>query len=83
MTPEEKAKELIRETFCFFLGDNGSEEFWTDELECKRAALKCVEEIIRYGGTMNLIQYKPDCFSNGDDYWKEVKREIETYNTEI
>ena len=29
---------------------------------------------------MNLIQYKPDHFSNGSDYWKDVKTEIDAYH---
>ena len=44
---------------------------------CKKLALICVDEIIINGGTKNVIQYEPNCFTNKVDYWKEVKQEIE------
>jgi len=78
MTPKEKAKDLVQ-IFArlhrglddtFQLGD-----VWFDELD-KQCALICVDEIISKGGTKNVIQYEPNCFTNGVEYWQEVKREI-------
>jgi hypothetical protein len=45
--------------------------------DAKQCALICVDEIISKGGTKNVIQYEPNCFTNGVDYWQEVKQEIE------
>ena len=71
MTPREKALELVRETFCFFLGDNGSEEFWTEELECKRAAIECVNEIL-----VSLWNVGHSYSNDEIKFYTEVKQEI-------
>lgn len=64
MTPKEKAKQLVEETFCFYLGDDvKGNEYYTDKLECIRAADKCVDEIIKSKQIDN-------------EFWYEVKQEI-------
>lgn len=69
MTPKEKAKQLVEETFCFYLGDDGKgNEYYTDKLECIRAADKCVNEILEFGKQCGLREPMM--------YWEKVKQEI-------
>jgi hypothetical protein len=74
MTPKQKAKELVEKTFCFYLGDDGKgNEFYTDKLECLRAADKCANEVIKA-----LDTRKSDyMYLKQVEYWKEVKQELE------
>ena len=73
MTPKEKAEELV-EKFTLYLGnDNGGTEYYVDELDAKRGALICVDEILQT--TPNeVMSYKP--FIMNTDYWQEVKEEV-------
>ena len=67
MTPKEKAAELVDK----FTQTNGNGFF------AKQSAIIAVDEIIKNGGTQNMVEYKPNFFTNGFWYWREVKQEIE------
>ena len=73
MIAKDKAKALVNK----FVDKNIYEENPTDAVAiAKTSALICVDEIISKGGTKNVIQYEPNCFTNGVEYWQEVKQEI-------
>ena len=67
---EKKAKEL-------YFKYKSSENHILTPRQAKQCALICVDEIISKGGTKNVIQYEPNCFTNGVEYWEEVKKAIE------
>ena len=75
MKAKDKAKELV-ERFKYRTLRGVEVETMSISL-AKQCALICVDEIIINGGTKNVIQYEPNCFTNKVDYWKEVKQEIE------
>jgi hypothetical protein len=72
MEAKEKAIELVGK---FYLQTEYYMDLGCEEL-AKDNALICVDEIISNGGTKNVIQYEPNCFTNGIEYWQEVKQEI-------
>jgi len=74
MTTKEKAKELV-EKFRFYLGNsNDGEEFYVDDLDAKQCALICVDEILK---SLNNIEGQHSTLYEEEDYFKEVKQEIE------
>lgn len=79
MTSKEKAKELVEKTFCFYLGDDGKgNEFYTDKLECLRAADKCVSEILQtLSKDIKDLDVRGNVLLDLIKYWKEVKQELE------
>jgi hypothetical protein len=42
----------------------------------KKCALIAVDEILNNGGTLYVIEHPSKTFSNGTNYWQEVKQEI-------
>jgi hypothetical protein len=75
MTPKEKAKELVGRFYVWT--SRNTTKVNIAHYDAKQCALICVDEIISKGGTKNVIQYEPNCFTNGVEYWQEVKQEIE------
>ena len=73
MTPKEKAKDIIKK-HTIFLGDNGAlKEYWTDDLDARRHAIKTVDEIIKA-----LDPRKSDyMYKQQIEFYKEVKQEIQ------
>ncbi len=65
MTPQEKAKELIKKFKAVEIFGACSEE---PEVDAKQCALICVEEIIE---AINNVE------ADSESYWLEVKAEIE------
>ena len=72
---EKEAKELEEE---FLKEFPSTDDIGFGQIKiAKKCALICVDEIISKGGTKNVIQYEPNCFTNGVEYWEEVKKAIE------
>ena len=67
-SPKEKADELIA-------------KFSAVGLQRRNEGVQCalihVNEIIANGGTKFVIEYLPNCYTNGVEYWQQVKQEIE------
>lgn len=74
METKEKARKLVQEFIAHTYSNNNN------ELQCKDKSKKCalivVDEIIKNGGTKNVIEFKSKSFTNDVKYWQEVKKEI-------
>jgi hypothetical protein len=72
MTQQEKAKYLVNKYYVELKEHKGYYDLET-AIQC---ALIAVEEIIKNGGTINVVEYKPNSFTNDVKYWEEVKHEL-------
>jgi len=69
MTPKEKAKELFNK-YCFAIRTEETDSgYFTNVLYAKNCALIAVDEILKITWV--------DKFLTVEDYWQEVKQEIE------
>ena len=69
MTPKEKAKQLVHEMMNIDSDSEMFDGFIMKEFYAQRAALKAVDEIIKY--------LELDGFSTQIEYWQEVKKQIQ------
>jgi hypothetical protein len=79
MTPKEKAEELIEMCFVFASNEATTEDgfVYSDEIQlwnAQQCALIAVDEVTKYLKEVLI----PNPFGQ---YWKEVRQEIETFNT--
>jgi len=70
MTPKEKAKELFDKMF-FIIENKG---MYDDLYRAKQCALIAVDEII---DSEPQYEWSNDYWKNPNDFWQEVKQEIE------
>ena len=72
-TPKQKSEILIDKYLKLFSVDLENTISQHEAVECAKIA---VEEIIKYGGTIFVVEYPKNTFKNGIDYWQEVKTEL-------
>ena len=69
-TPKEKAESLVKK---FWMKNKNGQDSYVCAVDCAKIA---VEEIIKYGGTLFVIEYPKNIYKNGMDFWREVKTEL-------
>ena len=72
-TPKIKAEQLLDKYYKLFAFDLENTISEYEAIECAKIA---VEEIIKYGGTLFVIEYPKNIYKNGMDFWREVKTEL-------
>ena len=71
MTPKEKAEELVDKIQNGLWKDRGTSIYQEDAIYC---ALIAVDEIL---DAITFNMYDEDAYNKEDNYWQEVKQEIE------
>jgi hypothetical protein len=78
MKPKQKAKELVRSMFQPPLDSleykQGQKHFFNQYSAAKPCALIAVDEILK---AITFNMYDEDAYKKEDNYWQEVKSEIE------
>lgn len=75
MTPEEKADTFINK----FLRYEGEYDFENAVID----AIFCVDQIIEEIIEIDLVMSEAGILNKNLEYWKEVKQELEKYDTDI
>jgi hypothetical protein len=78
MTPKEKAKQLVDKfiSYSYFSnGNNAMNRQYQQEDNAKQCALIAVDEILN---AISFNMYDEEEYNKVDEFWEEVKNEIES-----